>query len=465
MTAEPTSTRLIARQPSRWALQRRVLTVLVVSQLLGGAGLAAGITVGALLAQDMLGSTGLAGLPAALFTAGSAAAALEVGRVSQRYGRRPGLALGYLVGAVGGAGVAIAAVVDSVWLLLAALTIYGSGTATNLQARYAGADLADPEHRGRAISIVLVATTAGAVAGPNLVGITGDIAAAAGAPPLSGPFVLAAAAYALAGIVLLVFLRPDPLLVAMELSTGSTGEGDDKAGATGTESALGDGARARVSDLADAAPADAGSARRATSRRTVLAAAAAMVLTQVAMVAVMTMTPVHLIVHGHGLDAVGVVIAVHIAAMFLPSPVTGWLADRCGRPPVLAAAGVVLTAAGLIAALADPDSLTLLTLALGLLGLGWNLGLIGGTALVTDVTPVTDRARTQGSVDLTIALAGATGGIASGGIVAAVGYPQLALLGGLAGLLMLPIVVAAHRTATPAGRTADPGKPQRVRDR
>jgi len=463
VTAEPTSTRLIARQPSRWALQRRVLTVLVVSQLLGGAGLAAGITVGALLAQDMLGSTGLAGLPAALFTAGSAAAALEVGRVSQRYGRRPGLALGYLVGAVGGAGVAIAAVVDSVWLLLAALTIYGSGTATNLQARYAGADLADPEQRGRAISIVLVATTAGAVAGPNLVGITGDIAAAAGAPPLSGPFVLAATAYALAGIVLLVFLRPDPLLVAMELSTSSTGDSDDKAGTTGTESAPGSDAPAGVDDLADAAGAD--SARRATSRRMVLAAAAAMVLTQVAMVAVMTMTPVHLIVHGHGLDAVGVVIAVHIAAMFLPSPVTGWLADRCGRPPVLAAAGVVLTAAGLIAALADPDSLTLLTLALGLLGLGWNLGLIGGTALVTDVTAIADRARTQGSVDLTIALAGATGGIASGGIVAAAGYPQLALLGGLAGLLMLPIVVAAHRTATPAGRTADPSKPQRVHDR
>ncbi len=446
MTTRPTDTpHAASRHLYHHALQRRVLTVLVVSQLLGGAGLAAGITVGALLAQDMLGSTGLAGLPAALFTAGSAAAALQVGRVSARHGRRPGLALGYLVGAAGSAGVAIAAIVDSVWLLLPALTVYGSGTATNLQARYAGADLADPQHRGRAISIVLVATTAGAVGGPNLVGITGDIAATAGAPPLSGPFVLAAVAYALAGIALLVFLRPDPLLVAMELSADPTGGAGDPVGGTSAEPAP--------------------ETRPPTSRRTVLSGASAMVLTQVAMVAVMTMTPVHLTAHGHGLGAVGVVIAVHVAAMFLPSPLTGWLADHYGRLPVLAAAGAVLIAAGFTAALADPDSVALLGLALGLLGLGWNLGLIGGTALVTDVTAVVDRARTQGAVDLTIALAGATGGIASGGIVAAAGYPLLALLGGVAGLLMLPIVLVAKRTVAMAGGDAATGRPECMQGR
>src|SRR5919112_5777695 len=200
------------------ALQRRTLRVLLASQVLAGAGLAAGVTVGALLAEDMLNSTGLSGLPAALLTLGSAGAAVGVGRLSQRSGRRPGLAAGYVVGAVGGAGVVLAAAVGSVPLLLVSLLLYGSGTATNLQARYAGADLAAPERRGRAVSTVLVATTLGAVAGPNLVGPMGSVAAALGIPELAGPFLLATAAYALAGVVVSVQLRPDPLLTARAIA-------------------------------------------------------------------------------------------------------------------------------------------------------------------------------------------------------------------------------------------------------
>ena len=404
-------------EASRAAVQRRVLTVVVVAQIFSGAGLAAGITVGALLAQQMLGSTGLAGLPAALFTGGSAAAALAIGRISQRYGRRPGLALGYLVGAVGALGSAFAAITDSIWLLLASLTVYGAGAATNLQARYAGADLAEPDRRGRAVSTVLVATTLGAVAGPNLVGLTGDLAESAGVPALSGPFFLAAAAYGASALVLQAFLRPDPLLTATRWA-GPAAAADVSPGAT---------------------------ERAAASRRVVVVAATAMVLTQVAMVALMTMAPIHMTEHGQGLDAVGVVIAVHIAAMYLPSPVTGWLADRYGRRPVLFGAGVVLALAGMSGALSDPESVVLASLTLGLLGLGWNLGLIGGTALITDATGVHERARTQGAVDLTIALAGASGGLASGVIVASASFTLLSVLGGIAGLLILPAVLAGSR--------------------
>ncbi len=132
--------------------------MLVAAQVFSGAGLAAGIAVGALLAEDMIGGTGWSGLPAALFTLGSAIAAFAVGAVSQRAGRRPGLALGFGVGAVGSAGIVAAAAMDSVPLLVVSLVLYGWGTATNLQARYAGADLASADHRGRAISVVLVAT-------------------------------------------------------------------------------------------------------------------------------------------------------------------------------------------------------------------------------------------------------------------------------------------------------------------
>ncbi|MFI2410521.1 MFS transporter [Streptomyces sp. NPDC018947] len=399
--------------------QRRILRVLVASQVLSGAGLAAGVTVGALLAQDMLGTTSLAGLPSALFTAGSALAAVAVGRISQSRGRRPGLAAGYLTGAVGSAGVIVAAVLDNPVLLFVALFVYGAGTATNLQARYAGADLAAPGHRARAVSTVLVATTLGGVAGPNLAAPTGTFAEHLGIPDLAGPFILSGAAYALAALVLALWLRPDPLLLARTL--------------------------ARAEEAAATGPA-AESVDTGEGRGGVVLGALVMVLTQLVMVAVMTMTPVHMHDHGHGTAASGLVIAIHIGAMYLPSPLTGWLVDRHGRMKVAAASGITLLAAGVLAAAAPGDSVALLALALALLGLGWNFGLVSGTAIITDTVPLATRAKTQGTVDVSIALAGATGGMASGIMVAATSYPVLALTGGVLSLALLPAVAAtAHR--------------------
>ncbi|MGW4894364.1 MFS transporter [Kitasatospora sp. NPDC004240] len=402
--------------------QRHILRVLVASQVLSGAGLAAGVTVGALLAQDMLGSTGLAGVPSALFTAGSALAAVAVGRISQARGRRPGLAAGYLTGAVGSAGVITAAVLDSPVLLFLALFVYGAGTATNLQARYAGADLAPPHRRARAVSTVLVATTLGGVAGPNLAAPTGRLAESLGIPNLAGPFLLGGVAYALAALVLALRLRPDPLLLARDL------------------------ADAKVDPAAtDPAAADPGDADAGDGRSGVLLGALVMVLTQLVMVAIMTMTPVHMHDHGHGTAASGLVIAIHIGAMYLPSPLTGWLVDRHGGSRIAAASGVTLLAAGVLAAAAPDDSVVLLAVALALLGLGWNLGLVSGTAIITDTVPLATRARTQGMVDVSIALAGATGGLSSGAVVAAAGYPVLALAGGLLSLALLPAVAMTAR--------------------
>ncbi|MEV0181979.1 MFS transporter [Streptomyces sp. NPDC050625] len=396
--------------------QRRILRVLVATQMLSGAGLAAGVTVGALLAQDMLGTTSLAGLPSALFTAGSALAAVAVGRISQARGRRPGLATGYLTGAIGSAGVITAAVLDNSALLFLALFVYGAGTATNLQARYAGADLADPAHRARAVSTVLVATTLGGVVGPNLASPTGDLAHVLGIPRLAGPFLLAGAAYALAALVLAVWLRPDPLLLARTL---------DRQRATATD---------RTQRAASTAE------RR---RPGVVLGALIMVLSQVVMVAIMTMTPVHMHDHGHGTAASGLVIAIHVGAMYLPSPLTGRLVDRHGRIPVAAGSGITLLAAGILAAAAPGDSVALLALALALLGIGWNLGLISGTAIITDAVPLAARARTQGLVDVSIAIAGTTGGLASGIVVDAASYPVLALTGGILALAVLPAIAAS----------------------
>ncbi|MGW3247241.1 MFS transporter [Streptomyces sp. NPDC001070] len=415
MTSTAPATTGISPDPQA---QRRILTVLVTSQVLSGAGLAAGITVGALLAQDMLHSTGLAGLPSALFTAGSALAAIVVGRISQARGRRPGLATGYLTGALGAAGVIAAAIADSPALLFLALFVYGAGTATNLQARYAGADLAAPAHRARAVSTVLVATTLGGVVGPNLAAPTGDLAETLGIPNLAGPFLLAGVAYALAALVLAIWLRPDPLLLARSLDLQQQA------------------AAAAGSITGDAAPAPA----RGSG---LMLGALTMILTQLVMVAIMTMTPIHMHDHGHGTAASGLVIAIHVGAMYLPSPLTGWLVDRYGRTAIAAASGLTLLMAGITAATAPGDSIALLALALALLGLGWNFGLVSGTAMITDAVPLATRAKTQGMVDVSIAIAGATGGLASGIVVAAASYPALALTGGIIALAILPAVAAS----------------------
>ncbi len=395
------------------------MRVLLLSQVLAGAGLSAGVVVGALLAQDMLGSTGSSGLPTALFTLGSAGTALLVGRLSQSSGRRAGLAAGYAVGAVGGVGVVLAATIDSIPLLFVALVLYGAGAATNLQARYAGGGLVPKAHRGQAMSTVLVATTLGAVVGPNLVDPMGALAESIGVPTLAGPFILASAAYALGAVAVFTLLRPDPLLSAR--------------------------AWAAEPDPAGAATLD----DEASAPRIVAWAALALVVTQLVMVAIMTMTPVHMHDHGHGLGASGLVISIHIAAMYLPSPLSGRLVDRYGPRAVLVGAAAVLLSAGLVAAAAPTSSTPLLALSLALLGFGWSLGLAAGSTMVTDASPLSRRARIQGQVDVSVAIAGATGGLASGFIMGTSSYAVLSVVGGLLGLMLLPIVLRVRASERP----------------
>lgn len=401
------------------ALYKKTLMIVVLSQIFGGAGLAAGITVGALLAKDMLGTESVAGLPTALFTLGSAGAALIVGRLSQRYGRRAGLASGFLTGGIGAIGVIIAAVTNNIYFLFASLLVYGAGSATNLQARYAGTDLASSKQRATAVSIAMVSTTFGAVAGPNLVEAMGKFAVSVGVPALSGPFILAAAAYIVAGLVLLFFLRPDPYVVARAIAVAERN------------------AKTSSPDYVEEA--------LVTDKRGIGVAALIMVLTQMVMVAIMTMTPVHMGSHGHGLSAVGMVIGFHIGAMYLPSLLTGVLVDKIGRTTMAAASGVTLLASGVMAAVAPGESMLWITLALILLGLGWNFGLISGTALLVDATNPTNRAKMQGTVDVMVALSGASGGMLSGMVVANSSFAFLSLAGGVLSLVLIPFVIWSNK--------------------
>ncbi|PGS49304.1 MFS transporter [Bacillus sp. AFS041924] len=395
-------------------LYKRTLLIVSISQIFGGAGLAAGVTVGALLAQKMLGTDAFTGLPASLFTLGSAGAALIVGKLSQKFGRRIGLASGFLTGGLGAIGVVIAAMTNSIILLFASLLIYGAGTATNLQARYAGTDLANNKQRAKAISIAMVSTTFGAVAGPNLVGPMGKFAVSIGVPALAGPFILSATAFILAGLFLFVMLNPDPLIMAKMIESKK---------------------------LQQVVVKQTSPVESMKNNRGIVVGATTMVLTQIVMVAIMTMTPIHMKHHGHGLNEVGIVIAFHIGSMYLPSLITGILVDKIGRTAMSIASGATLLLAGITAASAPSDSMILLIVALSLLGLGWNFGLISGTAQIVDSTDSTNRAKTQGTVDVFIALAGASGGALSGMIVANSSYVTLSLTGGILSLILIPVVI------------------------
>ncbi|OLO25676.1 MFS transporter [Alkalihalophilus pseudofirmus] len=401
-------------------LYKKTLIIVIISQIFGGAGLAAGVTVGALLAQDMLGTESAAGLPVALLTLGSAGAALLVGRLSQRFGRRSGLAGGFFAGGLGAIGVIIAALINSVVLLFASLLLYGAGTATNLLARYAGTDLATAKQRATAVSLAMVSTTLGAVAGPNLVDVMGRFANSIGVPTLAGPFILAAAAFILAGTVLFIFLRPDPLIVSTAIANAKEKNGTGQA-----------------EPILESSP---------INKNGIVVGATIMVLTQFVMVAIMTMTPIHMEHHGHSLREVGLVIGFHIGAMFLPSLFTGLLVDKFGRTTMAIASGVTLLASGMMAAFAPGDSMFMLISALVLLGLGWNFGLISGTALIVDATHPSVRAKTQGSVDVFLALSGASGGALSGMVVAHSSYAALSLAGATLSLLLIPVVIWSRKT-------------------
>ncbi len=403
----------------RAAIQRRTMRVLTAAQVLGGCAFFLGIAVSALLARDVSGQEALGGVPIAIGIVTASLGAAPLSSWMARAGRRPGLAAGHLIAGAGSAVVLGAAALDSFPLLCLGMAGFGMGNASNLLARYAAADLAPAQRRARAISTVLLATAAGAILGPNVAAQTEPIADWLGIFDSAAPFAVSVVLYALAAATLLVLLRPDPLLTARRFDGASPSAGG---------SAM--------------------DALRNLPRWPALAltGVTAMAIGNVAMVAVMTMTPVHMEDAGETLSAVGVVLSLHVAGMFLPSPVSGALADRYGRLPVLAAGGATLIGAGVCSALAPGDQTALVAVALVLLGIGWNLGLVGGSALITDATAPEQRPQTQGAADLVMGLSGALGSLAAGPLFHAGAF---GLLGAGAAALGLGLILVASR-ARPA---------------
>ncbi|WP_258044198.1 MFS transporter [Streptomyces sp. SM11] len=400
------------------ALQRRTSAVLVVSQILGGLGVAIGIALAPMLAAEVSGSEALSGLAPTASVVGTALLSLPLAALMTSRGRRSGLVLAYLIGALGGGLVVLATVLPSFPLLLLGMAAFGAGSLAGLQARFAAADLVGPERRGRAISTVVWATTIGSVLGPNISAPASRLFRGTPVPEAAGPFLCSAAVFLLAGLVVALALRPDPLLTARALAP------EGLAGPAGPPK--------RPLRVGIDAVRESPMARLALVTVTV---------SHTAMVSIMVMTPVDLGRHGAGLQLIGLVISGHIAGMYAFSPVMGWLADRFGRLAVIGLAVGLLSLAALLAGTAGPRH-GQTAVGLFVLGLGWSAGMIAGSALLTDAVPQSAQAAVQGLSDLTMNAAAGVGGAAAGVIVAQWGY---GLLNAIGAALLLPVAALALR--------------------
>ncbi|TDB74475.1 MFS transporter [Micromonospora sp. KC721] len=408
-------------------IQRRTLRLLFGTQIIGGVGVTIGIAVGALLAARIAG-TAVAGLAQSAAVVGAALLAVPVTRVITGYGRRPGLVLAYLVGAVGGVLVVLAAATGWVPLLFLGMLLFGGGTAANLQARYAAVDLAEPARRGRQLSLIVWATTIGAVAAPNFAALADRVTHRWGVPPLAGPFAFSAVAFVLAAVVLLLLLRPDPLLTARRLAAA----GGDAVPPAGTPAAVVPRAGMRAAW------------RVVVARPAARLGIAAVAVGHLVMVAVMAMTPVRLGESHSDVDVlrvVGVVLSLHIAGMYALAPVVGWLTDRVGRRAVILGGIATLLAACAVAGTAGHHT-PLLSVGLVLLGLGWSGTMVAGSTLLSEAVPTDVRPGVQGLSDLTMGLAGAGAAAASGFVMRVAGYPTLTLLAAIA---VVPLLALALR--------------------
>jgi MFS family permease len=404
-------------------VQRHTVRTLVVSQAVGAVGVTIGVATASLLARDISGSETLAGLAQTFQVLGTAAAAYVLARVMRRRGRRIGIVLGYLAGATGALLAVLAGVVDSMAVLLVGAVLLGATTAVNSSSRYAATDLATEAHRARALSVVVWATTIGAVAGPNLVGVGGTVARPLGIPALTGGFAIGSVVLVLAAVWVWVRLRPDPLLLAQEAAGVVP---DDAPHVRGRSWAA-------FTTVVRDVPA-------------VGAAVVAMACAHAAMVTVMIMTPLHMEHGGAHLEVIGFVISIHVLGMFAFSPVVGWAADRFGRSPVLVAGGVVLLVSLALCGLSPEGSSWQIFTGLFLLGLGWSCATVAASTVIADRTPIEARTDVQGTSDMAMALTAAGGGAFAGVIVGGLGYPALALF---AAVLALAVVVAGRLTRTP----------------
>ena len=407
------------------AQPRRLTWLLFFGQSLNTASFIAGSTISAIVAAGLTGQPALAGVPAASFGLGAALSAYPAARMMERVGRRKGLMLGYAIGAAGALLAGLAVLGGNFLLFLVGFGGMGIARGFSDLGRYAAAEMNPAAERGRAISLVVFGGTIGAIAGPALVAPLGDLASWLKAPALAGPWFAAAVLHVLAFLLIGIFLRPDPTELARHYTD----------------------AAARSAPIAS---------RVMRPWRVILAqpatrvAVLAMVIGQLVMVMLMSITALHMTEHGHGLGDVAIITMAHTLGMYGLSMVTGRLADNFGRVPTIIGGTGLLILACVLAPLSLATGL--LALSMFLLGLGWNFCYVAGAALLTDSLTLVERGRVQGGSDLTVGLISAFGSVQSGVLFAWAGFPNLSLISLIIVLpsLLLAVQYLARRVPQPA---------------
>ncbi len=394
-------------------LQKRTVKVLALGQAFGGFGLGATLSVGALLAVELSGTTAWAGAAATLSTLGSAASAIPLANLAYRKGRRVALATGAAIAITGAMSMILATSLRSFPIELLALFLLGAGSAVSLQARFAAADIPVSGPRGKDLSLVVWATTIGAVVGPNLISPGESLGLAIGLPHLAGPFLFTILAQLTSTLIFWFGLRPDPLLIAKEI-----------AGLPARR--INPGFKAAIAVIRE----------RPMAGYAVLTIA----LSHMVMVSVMSMTPAHLSSGGHSLSDVGLTISLHIAGMYAFAPVFGLLADRIGSIKTIVLGQFIFLAAIGVAGLGQ-NNFQMVIVGLFLLGLGWSAATVAGSALLTEVLPTDEKTKVQGFSDSLMNLSGAFGGAISGTIL------LLFTFGGLNAAALIPVVFIVVATS------------------
>ncbi len=419
----------VGTRPSVTRTQPGVLMLLAVATAIGGTGLAAGGTSGALLGAELGGTSAAAGLPLGLLVVGSAIGALLISWEAGRGRRGRGLMLGYAIGAAGAVVVIVSTVLRDLPLLLAGSTALGTANSSIFLTRYAAVAASTPASRGRALGMVFSATAIGAVFSPMLLGPSGALAEAVGLPALAGMYLVSVVTFGAAGLMFAAAANPRVPWFSQAAGVlrhdrprrGRTTEGDRSAALRRLVDAV-TGVRARL-------------------------ALVALVTTNFVMAGIMAVAPVDLTAGGHTLSSVGAIIALHVAGMFAVSPLSGHLADRFG-PATVVAAGAALLLVASVAGLFVHDTLSM-TGHLIVLGVGWNLGIVGGSALLTDAVPDSLRPHVEGVGEVLMGLAAAVAAPVAAVVAVLGGYSALALVsGGVAvGVLVFMHMSSLRRVA------------------
>ena len=393
------------------AIQKRTLAVLRLSSTFSRGAVSASFPVAVLAIKDLLGSETWAGLSTGASTLGSALAAGWLAAYMQRKGRTPGLALGLAVAVAGSAVCIVAIQAGILLLLLLGMIMVGVGSGTSNMSRYAAADLAADSTRSRDIGSIVFFATFGAVLAPNLIGALGDLAEAMGLDSNAGGFLMAIALFGLSSVIIWFFMRPDPLVVSGGVDPSAE-------------------VKKRTVPFSEAVAI-------AWSHPLARLAFVALVVSQMVMVMVMAMTPLHMEDHGHSKGWIGAVISAHTAGMFAFAPLAGRISDGFGRVQTIVLAGFTLVGATVLTALAGEAPRALLFPGLFLLGLGWSFGVVAGSALLTESVAEPDRVAVQGAADLATNVASGTGALTAGIVVSGAGYHILSIMGmAAAGALM-----------------------------